>query len=336
MICGIVAAQDQRISSLLVISHSAAPFVRALSTTNYTTYTSPVTLPASSPATGAFSAGGEWFACSNGTAAEKFFIYQTGLSTDAATWTKLSAPATMPSAALVCMAFSPDGQYLAVGGNITNDFIIYKTSDWSVLATRDVSPGSNVRSLDFSPDGSRLVVTTQTGYLTLYDIPGVTKVTGLPSVSLDAKSVRHSPDGTEIVSGIGSPYESPYLKRYASGTLVAGADLPSASSFPSNDDNIQFSANGRWLITVPAQGVRMASIYDWQAKTLAGTLPSLTGVAGLLKGLSISIDSQYVAITQSNDTTEPTLAVIRISDAQTVFTSEVSNTNPSVARYSPF
>lgn len=335
MINGIVA-QTQLGSSLLVISHGSAPVIRVLSTVDYTTYTSPASLPANSPVTAAFSPSGDWFACSNGNGAEKIYIYQTGRDTNAGNWVKLAAPATMPSLAIACMSFSPDSQYLAVGGNITNDFIIYKTSDWSVLATRDVSPGSNVRSLDFSPDGSRLVVTTQTGYLTLYDIPGVTKVTGLPSVSLDAKSVRHSPDGTEIVSGIGSPYGSPYLKRYASGTLVAGADLPSASSFPSEDDNIQFSANGRWLITVPAEGVRMASIYDWQAKTLAGTLPSLTGVAGLLKGLSISIDSQYVAITQSNSTTEPTLAVIRISDAQTVFTSEVSNTNPNVARYSPF
>lgn len=336
MICGIVAAQDQRISSLLVISHSAAPFVRALSTTNYTTYTSPVTLPASSPATGAFSAGGEWFACSNGTAAEKFFIYQTGLSTDAATWTKLSAPATMPSDALVCMAFSPNGQYLAVGGDISNQFIIYKTSDWSVLATRDVSPGSNCRSLDFSPDSARLAVTTQTGHITLYDIPGVTKVLGLPSVALDAKSLRYSPDGAEIVAGIGDSYGTPYIKRYAAGTLVAQAELDSASAVPGNDDCIAFSPDGRWLVALPSSGARMASVYNWSTKALHSTLPALVGAAGFVKGLSVSIDSQMVAISQNTATTEPVLSVVRLSDSHTVFTSTAVNTNGNVARYSPF
>lgn len=322
-------------SSLLVISHGTAPFVRAISTVDYTTYTSPSTLPANSPNTGAFSPDGQLFACNNGNAAEKFFIYQTGLSSDASTWTKLAAPGTMPNQTITCMAFSPDSQYLAVGGNFTNDFLIYKTSDWTTLPVRDTSPGANVRSLDFNPASTRLAVTAQTGSLSIYDLPAVTKVTGLPSIVQDGQSLRYSPDGAEIVSGIGNPYGTPFLARHNSLTLAAQSALPAPAGIPSVDDHLAFSPDGTYLVSLSAT-TQFGAVYDWQNKTLLSTLPTLTGDAGTNKSATISRDSKYLAITQQKTTTEPTMAIIRLSDAQTLFLSTAANSNPNVARYSPF
>lgn len=322
-------------SSILVISHGTAPFIRALSTTDYTTYTSPATLPANSPQVGAFSPDGQLFACNNGNAAEKFFIYQTGRKKDASQWVKLAAPATMPSAAIVCMAFSPDGQYLAVGGNFTNDFLIYKTADWTTLPARNTSPGANVRSLDFNPASTRLAVTAQTGFLSLYDLPGVTKVTGLPSTTQDGKCLRYSPDGAEIVSGIGNPYETPFLRRHDAATLVALTNLPAPGGLPGEDDHLTFSPDGKYFVAL-SLSTQMAAVYDWPSKTLMGTLPGLLGNNNNGKAATISRDSKFLAITQPKATTEATLAVVNLQTLATVFSTTTVNANPNLARYSPY
>lgn len=322
-------------SSLLVISHGTAPFIRAISTVDYTTYTSPSTLPANSPSTGAFSPDGQLFACNNGNAAEKFFIYQTGRKKDASQWVKLAAPATMPSYTITTMRFSSDGQYLAVGGDFANDFLIYKTSDWTTLPVRNTSPGANVRSLDFNPASTRLAVTAQTGFLSLYDLPAVTKVTGLPSTTIDGKSLRYSPDGAEIVTGIGNPYTTPFLKRHDALTLIAQANLPASGGLPMDDDYLTFSPDGKYLVAL-SFSTQMAAVYDWPSKTLMSTLPGLLGNNNGSKAATISRDSKYLAITQTRVTTEPTMAIIRLSDAQTLFLSTTANGNPNFARYSPF
>ena len=235
---------------------------------------------------------------------------------------------TQPSSASNVVAFSSDNAYLAVGGNITNEFIVYKTSDWSTLPVRDTSPGANVRDIAFSPDSARMAVTSQNGYVTLYAVPAMTKVLDLPSVSLDAKALQYSPDGAEIVCGIGHPYSSPYIKRYNSSTLAALADLSAPTNYPF-DECIRFSPDGSLLGVVSVANSDSLSIYRWSDKTKL-TTPVLD--SDNIASLSFSRDSRYLA---HCDQAGP-LSIVDTQTMAVVHTNTDTNISGNAVAYSPF
>lgn len=327
MICGIMAGQGAS-SAALAIGYSSGDRLRVFRTTNYASYTVPPSAPINEPASCAFSPNGELFACLNANATEKILVWQTGLSPDASKWTKVAALSTQPSSASNVVAFSSDNAYLAVGGNITNEFIVYKTSDWSTLPVRDTSPGANVRDIAFSPGSARMAVTSQNGYVTLYAVPAMTKILGLPSVSLDAKALQYSPDGAEIVCGIGSPYSSPYIKRYNSSTLAALTDLSAPTNYPL-DECIRFSPDGSLLGVVSGANSDSLSIYRWSDKTKL-TTPVLD--SDNIASLSFSRDSRYLA---HCDQAGP-LSIVDTQTMAVVHTNTDTNISGNAVAYSPF
>lgn len=73
---------------------------------------------------------------------------------------KLTDPDFLPSGSAESVAFSPDGNYLAVVGSGTNKLIIYQRSGdvFSRIAAPTLPSSSVPRSVAFSPNGIYLVV----------------------------------------------------------------------------------------------------------------------------------------------------------------------------------
>lgn len=315
-------------SEALAAAYTSGDRLRIFDASDYSTFTVPPSGPTNTPASMCFSHDGSLFACLNGNAAEKVIVYQTNLSNNAVSWVKNAALATQASSALNVVKFSPDGSYMAVGGNITNDFIVYKTSDWTTLPIRDVSPGSNVRDITFSSDSSRMIVTSQNGYITSYSLPGVTKILGLPSVALDAKAIDVSNDGF-LVSGIGNPYGSPYIKIYKESTLVADPDFVGLPPDIPTEEALRFSISGAYVGSFSTSGANALRVWAWPSRASV-TVPAIAASGSSLASVSFSADDKFVAAGANGR-----FDVVRLSDGS-IASSIVDANLSGVCTYSPY
>ena len=81
-----------------------------------------------------------------------------------------------------------------------------------VDSVTDTEAGSQgVQSVDFSPDGTKIVSGSWSGMIKVWDSSTLTELESASAGSLPVHSVAFSPDGTKIVSGdggwTGSAYE---------------------------------------------------------------------------------------------------------------------------------
>jgi len=100
------------------------------------------------------------------------------------------------------VAWSPDGSKLASG---SEDYIIYDTTDWSVLKT--IQQQNSIRSVTWSPDGSKLASGADDGSIIIWvessgnQLRTLTRHTTPCGVDGCVVSVDWSPDGSALVSG---------------------------------------------------------------------------------------------------------------------------------------
>jgi WD40 repeat protein len=110
---------------------------------------------------------------------------------------------------LRCSAWSPDGSFLALGGD-DRAIILYNTSDWTQAFVLTGHRGS-VLTLDFSPDGKYLASGSGTdkvemnnandeNLVKVWDVQNATLVKNLAGHQDAVMEVKWSPDGKRLVS----------------------------------------------------------------------------------------------------------------------------------------
>lgn len=301
-------------SSVLAIPVTTAERIRLYSTGDYSTYTT-VSVAPNDGIVNCFSPDGDLFVVRNGTGAEKFHIWQTGINPDARTWTKLTAPATMPSAAITDAKFSPDGQYLAVaieGGQVV---LIYETSGWTTLGALNPVP-FDAYSLSWNGSSTKLAV-AGVNTTAVYSIPALTRDAVVASTS---RSILFHPTADELATSITA---TPFVKGYNSSLSALSPALPAASGSLENGNSLCFA--GAKLITSSTGELSPANkpvtFYDWTTKTVLSQ-PALTIVSG--RDMSLKTGGSVVAISGTDGGSN-----IVISLVNTDTMSEISVFSPS-------
>jgi len=169
--------------------------------------------------------------------------------------TKLADPSDLPdvsdtAGACFGVAWSPDGQYLAVTTNGTTSLNVYQRSGttFTKLNAPDDLPPTIGRKVCWSPNGKYLCVTASlTPFMAIYEVSGTTLTKLADPASLppsESSCCQWSPNGKYLAIGSTS---TPYLTIYEqSGTtftkLDDADDLPAGSVA-----SLAWSPNGKFL-----------------------------------------------------------------------------------------
>ena len=292
-------------SALLAVPVSSAERIRFYLTSDYSTFSVLSTAP-NSGTINTFSNDGSLFVVGNGAMAEKFHIWQTGLSPDASTWVKLTAPATQPSAAITDVEFSPNGEYMAVAIEGAEKVIIYETSTWTALSSLTPDP-TDANQLSWSADSSKLAVV---GVLTtaLYNIPSMTRI---GNISQTVREVAFHPYESNFVSGLAA---TPWISAYDSTLVALSPALPAASGNLFDGESVCFAMNGSTLISA-SNGVlspvdRPLTIYDWSTKAITYQ-PALNIIQG--RALTVNSNQMLVAALGTDAGGNFTIDVVKVT-----------------------
>jgi tetratricopeptide (TPR) repeat protein/DNA-binding beta-propeller fold protein YncE len=98
------------------------------------------------------------------------------------------------------VAFSPDGQRLASAGNLENDVKIRDAATGRPLPGAALGHGSQVTALDFSPDGTQLVVGCRDGSAQLWDVATSRPLGPAMVQRLPIAAVTFTTDGRDFLS----------------------------------------------------------------------------------------------------------------------------------------
>jgi transcriptional regulator with XRE-family HTH domain/sugar lactone lactonase YvrE len=209
------------------------------------------------------------------------------LAAAARTGRPVSTRLTGPTGAVNSVAFSPDGETLAIG-NADGTVRL-----WEVATDRQIAaltgPGGAVNSVAFSPDGTTLAGGSTDGTVRRWDVATRRQITALrdPAFTGTVTSVAFSPDGTTVVGA--SPYHT---------VRVWDLTPPSCTCVPplnntittSPATSVAFSPDGVTLATGNADG----TVRVWDVAT-AGQIAALTGPAGPVTSVALSQDGKTLA-----------------------------------------
>ena len=192
---------------------------------------------------------------------------------DMATGAPRAAPSTLPGSTPWSVAYSPNGNLLALGLYSSPYLRVYNVSTMSVVSI-GANPSNTATSMSWKPDGTRLAVGVYSSpYFAVYDTSTWTpySTSDVPAAPSQARGVSYNPDGN-LIATVGST--SPYLIFYDATTLpytnpnlVTGGNV-----LPGAGGAIAFSPNGRFL-AVGLDASPYLVVYrtsDWSKMALGG------------------------------------------------------------------
>jgi WD40 repeat protein len=166
-----------------------------------------------------------------------------------------------PSNGSDAVAWSPDGQYLAIGNRGASDKVLVLDSqdDWKKVATI-TNPAASPKSIAYNHDGTLLAVASGSSpYVEIYNTSTWDKLSNPGTLPAgDAWAVAFSPDGSLLVVGHnGSPFFTIYDTSDWS-KLANPASLPAIQVY-----GAAFSPDGSMLAVVGGDGLDLYNTNDW-------------------------------------------------------------------------
>ena len=146
-----------------------------------------------------------------------------------------------PGAAVFTVAFSPDGQLLAIGGD-DNSAILWDVADRSERETF-IEHGSSVMSVAFSPDGQRLASACLDGFVRLWDVANQRRRISLTHEGW-VRTVAFSPDGKTLASGGGDQ-----LGMVVFWDVRTEQEIATFTGHESIVESVVFSPDGKYLVS---------------------------------------------------------------------------------------
>ncbi len=194
---------------------------------------------------------------------------------DVATWS-LQTIEPLPFGNAYSLAVSPNGQWLAAGGDNGRVFI-YETTNWTVIQQLyPISDTGFIWDIEFSRDSSLMAVARNTGTasnaLMVFDTSTWTLVPGAPTGSVaQGLGVSFNGDGSILAVSYNN---SPYLELWNTSTWTK---LPDPSTMPTAGGyDVTFSWDGS-LMAFAQNGAPRVQVYDtsdWSRLSVPVNQPS--------------------------------------------------------------
>jgi Tol biopolymer transport system component len=262
--------------------------------------------PASGGVNGvAFTPDGQTLAAADGNGSVYLWGVASARRTATVTLPALPAGVSDVNSSALSVAFSRDGQTLAVGQNAHSTGSAGGTTYlWDVAARRitgalrdPIAISNGVVSVAFSPDGTTLAAGEGTGTTYLWNLAATRVTATLPDPSsggMTSTSLAFSPNGATLASATA---DTVYLWDVASARRSAALTYPGAGGV----NAVAFSRDGKTLATADADG----SIYLWKipaSSEAVGTVLTDPGTKGV-KAVAFSPEGSMLATGDGNGRT---------------------------------
>ncbi len=305
-------------------------------------YNTPTRIGTSLPTGGApnavaWSPNGQYLATVNGAASNQLQAWSFSTTSTPTAAALGSAVTTGASAAPVSVAFSPNGNYLAVANLSASTLQVFSFAAGTPTLVGSANTGTNPESVAFSPNGNYLAVANlSASTLQVFSFAGGNPVqVGSVSTggSSNPRSVAWSPNGSYIAVVNQTANTLQVYSFSGSNPVQAGSSVSTGAS--SAPESVSWSPNGNYIAVVTASNSTL------QVYSFSGSTPVLLG-AGTTTGVNgptsvaWSPNGNYLVVA-NNGTTNMTVYYFDGTDTP-VLVSTISTgagSQPNSAAWSP-